>query len=562
VGDVIYKPDRCEYCHTETWCEMRANGKAQCRGCKVERFFERVLYPPLKLVLLDWQRKVLKELYGTVDMATGLRQFTSAYISVAKKNGKSFLVGGIPIYELVAGHDPKPEIYGGAAAKEQAGLVYNSAKMLVDANPNLRAKLKVLPSVKRIRKRDGSPGFYAVLAADGNLQDGIEPSISIRDEVHRWKTARAETLYDVMTKGQISRKEPIDIAITTAGAEYEAPMWFSEYDMAKRVSQGKLVASHKYVAIWEADRKRVETEPDYWKSLEARIAANPSHEHFGGFLRDSKLKEELEKAIVKPTDKSKFLRYHLNVPITSQEDPVIEMSKWYASGGEDDLREWPTYDYDLLIRKWGLLERPCFAGVDASWTIDLTSVNFIFPPRDGSDIWTVLPFYWLPEKRIDEVERICHVPIAAWNEMGFIDKTPGEIIDQRAVIERIRWGREMFDLQEVPYDRLNFRTEAMNLVDDGINAVEVTQSFLHLSYPTKWLLGAYKAGKLRHGNNPVLNWNASCLQLQYDHKDNCQPAKPERMRSSKRIDGMQALVTGLSRALIAVPAGNSSIEVW
>ena len=80
----------------------------------------------------------------------------------------------------------------------------------------------MLPSTKRIVRRDGG-GFYAVLSADGDLQDGIEPSLAIRDEVHRWKTLRAETLHDVITKGQISREEPLDIGITTAGAEYESP---------------------------------------------------------------------------------------------------------------------------------------------------------------------------------------------------------------------------------------------------------------------------------------------------------------------------------------------------
>src|ERR1700676_1680680 len=109
----------------------------------------------------------------------------------------------------------------------------------------------------------------------------------------------------------------------------------------------------------------------------------------------------------------------------------------------------------------------------------------------------------------------------------------------------------MFDLQVVPYDLCNFRSEAMNLVDEGIQAVEVNQSFMSLSYATKFLLGAYVAGNLRHGNHPVFNWMASCLQLQSHRKDNCQPSKPERGGSSKRIDAVQATVTALVRATVA-----------
>ena len=268
---------------------------------------------------------------------------------------------------------------------------------------------------------------------------------------------------------------------------------------------------------------------------------------------------ELDKAVSEPSERSKYLRYHLNIPIQAQEDPIIDMPKWQLCGGGVDLRTWPEYDVELLIRKWGLLERPCWAGVDASWTTDLTAVVFIFPPWEDQDTWTFLPFFFMAQDRVPALERICRVPYSSWIKQGFITATPGNAIDLRAVLDRIRWGREMFDLKEVPYDRLNFRTEALNLIDDGIIATEVPQSFMQLSYATKFLLSAYGDQKIRHGNNPVFNWMASCLQLQYDHKDNCQPSKPERMKSSKRIDGIQAVVTALSRALVA-DSGTSVYE--
>ena len=91
----------------------------------------------------------------------------------------------------------------------------------------------------------------------------------------------------------------------------------------------------------------------------------------------------------------------------------------------------------------------------------------------------------------------------------------------------------------------------MELLDEGVQVVEITQSFLHLSHPTKFLLSAYVDQNIRHGNNPVMNWMASCLQLQYDRKDNCQPTKPERGKSAKRIDGIAATVTALARAVVA-----------
>lgn len=554
-----YRPDTCAYCGAETWCEIRANGKPQCRACKVERFYAEVLYPPLGYVLLGWQRQVLRNLYGTVEAQDGRRRYRRAYISVAKQNGKSFIVGGLPIYHLLMEEEWNPEAYGTAAAKDQAGIIFKAAAQLVRANSHLASRLHVLPSTKRIVRRDGGPGFYAVLSADGDVQDGIRPSLLIRDELHRWKTARAETLYDVVTKGQISREEPLDIGITTAGAEYESQLWWREYQQARKVLDGSLKSERFYAAIWEADAKRVESDPDYWKSREARITANPSHEDLGGFLKDAALVGELEKAIAEPSQRPKYLRYNLNIPLKSQEDPVIDMSKWMRCGGGIALDEWPGYDVDSLIQQWGLRDKQCWGGVDASWTTDLTALTFVFPPFAGTEVWTLLPFFWMPKERVVHLERVCRVPFSDWIRRGFIEATPGDAIDLRAVKKCIHWARGVFDLRGVPYDRYNFRTEAIQLAEDGVQMIEVQQSFLHLSHATKFLLSAYVERKLQHGNNPVLNWMTSCLQLQYDHKDNCQPAKPERLKSAKRIDGIQAAVTALTQAVLAKPQFRKSV---
>jgi phage terminase large subunit-like protein len=294
----------------------------------------------------------------------------------------------------------------------------------------------------------------------------------------------------------------------------------------------------------------MEADPEYWVSREARVAANPSHEDLGGFLQDSALVGELDKALSEPSERSKYLRYHLNVPLKAVEDPVIDMAKWQLCGGGVDLRKWRSYDVDRLIAEWRLADQECWAGVDASWTTDLTAVVFVFRPAENSGIWSLMPFFWMPKTRVRDLERICRVPYSTWIEQGFIEATDGNAIDLRAVMDRILWGNQKFRLREMPYDRFNFRTEAISLMSEGIEAVEIQQGFLQLSHPTKFLLSAYLDQKIRHGNNPVLNWMASCLQLQYDRKDNCQATKPERGKSGKRIDGIAAAVTALSRALV------------
>lgn len=567
MGD--YKPATCAYCDADTWCETRSDGTPQCRACKCERFFERVLYPPLGLRLIAWQRKVIRELYGTVQADNGLRQYRRALIEVPKKNGKSFLVGGLPIYHLLMeSTEIRPEAYGAASAKEQASIVFRAAMALINANPDLKSRLRVVESTKIIARRDGG-GFYRVLAADGKVNDGVEPSMAILDELHHWSSKKAQALYTALFKGRIARREPLFVQITTAGAENESPIWMEQHDHAVQVLKGELEDRRFYAALWGADEKRIDTDPEYWKSREARVQANPSHEdHPGGFLPDEAIVEDLQEALNNPVKRSEYLRFNLNIKAASTQENAIDMTAWRkcgdtpeakAAGLEVDLRHWPGLDTEelhLLVSRWDLKERPCYAGVDASWTTDITGLTLVFPPLEDDGPWTVLPFGFIPEEKIPHLtRRTKRNEIPGWCEKKFLEATPGAAVDIRALMKRLRWAAEMFELREVAYDPWNFRNAAADLVDEGFRCIEIRQNFGQLSEPTKKVLELYTTGKLRHGNHPVLNWHASCLALQGDRKDNVQPAKPERDKSSKRVDLMSALITGMNRALIGAESG-------
>lgn len=552
-SDDFYVPAKCDFCSAITWCELRESGKRQCRGCKVERFFANVLYKPLGYRLFGWTRKVLRDLYGTVNLETGRRQYRRAYISVAKQNGKSFLIGGLPLYHLEMENEDGAEAFGAAAARDQAGIVFKAAETLITGNPELLRRFRVIPSVSKIVQRNGD-GVYCVVSAEGKVHDGKRPSLLIRDEIHRWTTARSEVLRDVLTKGQISRKEPLDIQITTAGAEYECPMWWNEYQFAKQVQADPSIAPDYYVLIYEADAKRVESDPEYWTSKEARMAANPSHEDHGegGHLTDAAICVEMRKAIVDPAERPKYLRYHLNVPLKTSDDPVIDLHKWQDGPGDVDLRTWPEYDTGLLIRKWGLIEKPCWCGVDASWTTDLTAAVLLFPPVDDTGEWAMLAKFWMPQQKVAERERKDRQPYSDWIRRGFMEASPGDVIDTKLIQKFVLWAREMFELQEVDFDRTNFSEASQELQDDhGITCVRIPQTLNDLTAPTKKLLEMYLQRKLRHGNNPVMNFCAACLSLKTDN-DRVQPAKPNRLKATKRIDGISAFVDAMARAMVCV----------
>lgn len=516
-----------------------------CQACAVCHFFENHLtlagdFSGQRFILMPWQRETVRSIFGSLD-DQGRRLIKDVYLEVPKKNSKTTFCAGLVVYSLATAVTTGTEVYSAATSRDQAAHVFRAAAQMVKASPRLRERLDVIPSAKKIVRRDDPSSFYWAISADGDIHDGINPAFVVRDELHRWRTRKSLELNEVLERGTITRAEPLVVDITTAGEVDESPLCWRRHEYARQIAEGTIEDRRFYGRIWAADL----TQHD-WTSKAARVQANPSHEDNGGYLKDGVLEDLCQKAINDPQAKADYLRYHLNV-WGQRENRAIDMDAWHASGGDVDLREWPTYDTDLLIRKWGLMDRPCWAGVDASWTTDLTAVSFIFPEADGG--YRTALFFFMPEKAVRERERKDRVPYGEWVRKGFIQATPGNQVDLSAVVERLNWGREMFDLRHVCFDPWNFRQTASTLSDGGFEVMEVRQGYQSLTAATKKLLALYLDRQLIHGNNPVFNWNASCLCTQSDNKDNIQPAKPDRSRETKRIDGISATVTALAVAM-------------
>lgn len=524
--------EECQYCERITWCERRANDKWQCLACKVERFFERVLFPPINLKLIDWQRKVLRDIFGNVDQETGFRRYRRAYISVPKKNGKSFLIAGLPIYHMLMEGERNPNVYGAAVDAKQARIVYGHTTAMIRANSNLRGRFRIIESQRLIRLVDGE-GFYQVLASSDGGNDGIEPSLNIMDELHEWRNSATRKTYTNMTKGTISRNQPLTIEITTAGEVGASELCQEEHEMAERIMAGTLESERMYAAIWSADKERAKVDPQYWKSREARVAANPSHEDNGGFLRDDVLSDELEDAVNKSGKVTDYLRYNLNLWV-SNEERYIRAEDW--AKGAVQLRA-------------PLLKRDCFLGVDLADTTDLASVVAIF--RDETDgSYDVLPFFFMAKGQAVLREQKDRVPYAKWAREGLLHLTEGDTISRLAIRDHIKWLASEFRVVEVCFDPWQARELAEELsTQDGMTMVKVPQGYAHMSEPTKKVRELCVQGQLRHADHPILKWNADCATIQTDGRDNVILCKPDRQRNSKRIDGMAALAIAMSRAI-------------
>jgi phage terminase large subunit-like protein len=230
------------------------------------------------------------------------------------------------------------------------------------------------------------------------------------------------------------------------------------------------------------------------------------------------------------------------------EQRAIDMVQWNACVGDWKAGD-PGQDHDLMKR---FIHRPCYAGLDLSYTTDLTALALVFPAGEG--VFDVLPFFWMAQDRVTERERRDRVPYSEWVRQGYIEAGEGNVIDYALVKKRLKWAQECFDVREVafdPYGATQLVTESEHgLQDMGFTCVAIGQGYRMISEPTKKLLELVTAGKLRHGGHPVLRWNADCLNTKSDGNDNIRPVKPDRQTSSKRIDGIVATITALARAIV------------
>jgi phage terminase large subunit-like protein len=509
--------------------------------------------------LMPWQERAIEAIFGTV-CDSGNRIIEMAYLEVPKKAGKTEFAAGIALLVLILSTQNGCQVYGAAAATRQAMNVYRAACAMVEQSPLLRSQLRIMRGTNRIVKKSDPDSFYAAIAADGDFGDGVNPACVIADEVHRWKTRKQLENWDVLSNGGITRSQTLTIAITTAGVQSESPLAWRLHEKTRRIEEGIVEDPKFYGRIYGATRDDDPSDPATW------IKANPSLKENGGFLDIEKIRAKYE-ALSAEGDLTSFKRYYLNI-WDQKETRAIDLAQWdacpprFESRGllprlpEDPCRSLP---HDLLAH---FIERPCWAGVDLSMTTDLSAVSLVFPCHEEgeAEAYEVLPFFWTPDETIRKRELRDGVPYQQWAEAGFLELSPGNVIDYRDIQSRLEWAARLFDLQEICFDPWNSRQLSVSMLDAGYRCVEVRQGMQTLSAPSKLFLELIASGRLHHGGHPVLRWNASCCATT-ERNDNLMFAKPERSKNSSRIDGISATVNALYRAAVA-PRSIPQLELW
>lgn len=486
-------------------------------------FFERLLVhskgewagKPFKLQ--EWQKEeVIRPLFGWKRNIDNSRRYRRGYIEIPRKNGKSTLASGIGLYLLFADDEPGAEIYSAAADRDQASIVFDEAKSMVEASPQLSGRAQVY---KKAIVVPGTRSSYKVLSADAYTKHGLNAHGIIFDELHAQPN---RDLWDVLTTSTGARRQPLVVSITTAGFDRNSICW-EQHEYAQQVLDNVIDDPTFFAFIAAASEKDDWQDPAIWRK------ANPS---LGVTVKEEYMEGEARRALQTPAYQNTFRRLHL-CQWTQQETRWLSLEAW-------DKNKMP-------VEESLLKSAPCYGGLDLASTSDIASFVLDFPSEPGeSEQHSWLPFFWIPKDNLVERARKDRVPYDAWARDGLVRVTDGNVIDYSIIVRDIIALGEIFDIKEIAFDRWGAFQVSQQLEGAGFTMVGFGQGFISMSPPTKELLRLVLDGKLAHGNNVVLRWMADNLVVTSDAAGN---VKPNKEKSREKIDGIVAGLMALDRAV-------------
>ena len=477
--------------------------------------------------LIDWQEQIIRDLFGTLK-PNGYRQFNTAYIEIPKKMGKSELAAAVALLLCCGDGEERAEVYGCAADRQQAAIVFDVAADMVRMCPALSKRVKILASQKRLIYTPTN-SFYQVLSAEAYSKHGFNIHGVVFDELH---TQPNRKLFDVMTKGSgDARMQPLYFLITTAGTDTHS-ICYETHQKAKDIIEGRKIDPTFYPVIYGADENDDWTDPKVWRK------ANPSLDITVGI---DKVRDACESAKQNPCEENAFRQLRLNQWV-KQAVRWMPMEKWDKCAFAVDEDE--------------LEGRVCYGGLDLSSTTDITAFVLVFPPLDEDDKYIILPYFWIPEDNLTLRVNRDHVPYDVWERQGFLQTTEGNVVHYGFIEKFIERLGERFNIREIAFDRWGAVQMVQNLEGMGFTVVPFGQGFKDMSPPTKELMKLVLEQKIVHGGHPVLRWNMDNIFIRTDPAGNI---KADKEKSTEKIDGAVATIMALDRAIRCGNDGGASV---
>ncbi len=447
----------------------------------------------------------------------GFRRYREVLYFVARKNSKTTWAAGMLVMLTLTDNEPGAENYTVAANVEQANLCFNIAKHMVTNNPRLK---RMVETYKRSIVCHDTNSFLQVLASGADTKHGQNPHVIIIDEFH----IVDRDLVNVLVTGQGSRRQPLTIYTTTTDYERES-LCNETHNKACRIRDGLEPDPRFLPVIYEAPKDADWKDPKVW------ALANPN---LGKSVKLEFLEEQCKKAQSSPAFENVFKQLHLNIR-TEQQSRWLSMDKWDDADVADPVA-WRAQTLEM-VKGW-----ECMAALDMGAVSDLTALVLAF--RDDENV-ILIPYFWVPSEGLHKKDHIHKTKYRQWINQGFISETVGDITDYSFVRRDTNGLADDYYIRDLAIDRMfNAVHLSTELMEDGFNVIAFSQGYAGMAGPTKTFEELVVAGKIKHGNNPVLRWMASNVSVKIDANGNM---KPEKSATQLKIDGIVAAIMAIGR---------------
>ena len=495
------------------------------------RFIEKYLchyedaYAGQPFILMDWQKKIVRDLFGWKRRADGLRRFREIFMLMPKGQGKTPFLTAISLYLFFGEKKQGQQFFSVATDFNQAKLTFDAAKNMISKSPKLDAM---------VRRKDRAIVFadrkstWEIISGTAEGKAGFRPDCICADEVWEW-TGRK--LYDNIEANLFKRQEPMMLLASNQGKNRRG-IWFSLWKRSEAVLEGRSKDDRLYPVLF-VNPKEVKIDDDA-----ALKAVNPS---LGTTIRWEDLLHKRKKALEDTAEEAKFRRLHLSQFVEGS-------SKWL------NMERWDACAKPLSLELWRKLRRlPLYLGLDLSVSDDLSSLAAVWigKKRFYTKIWT-----WVPRLSAMKLEERDEVPFTEWAEKGFVNLLTSATVDdlvQRRIAKFIVKISKHGVLQQMGYDRFKASGVIARCERKGIVCVPLKQHFEGLSAGCHELERRMKDTSIVLPDNPAVRWQASNTEVITDQHGNITPVKEHEGgehtgRRGSKIDAPVALCNALSLA--------------
>jgi phage terminase large subunit-like protein len=458
--------------------------------------------------LRPWQEDIIRKIFD----ASGKSKYRKVFIALPRKQGKTELAAAILLYLMFGTGKRAQRIFSASGTRDQAALIYGAAASMIRQSQALSDIAITYDGYKRI-KCEPIDGVYQALSSEHAEKYGLRPSAVMLDELH---VLPNRDLFNALMTAFGATVNPLTVMITTAGWD-QTSLCYEQWKYAEQVLNGSYKDDSFLPIIYAAP-------PDAdWTSEEVWRKAMPG---LGDFCQLQFIQDECQRAQKIPAYENTFKQFYLNM-WTEQAERWLSVESWKACG-----------DFFPGAEMAG---QSCYVGLDLGVTGDMSVAVMVFPTEQGV---RVLAHGWVPKEGKWRDELRNKDRYLAWERDGYLTFTPGNTTDHSWVKRDLVGWNAKYPFYSVFADRA-YATQLLNELfnEEGIPVKGIPQGAVTLNEACVLLEEMVVGGTIEHGSNPILDWNIANASLV---RNTTGLIYPDRSSSTERIDGLSALINGLT----------------